>query len=230
MADAIAVMAVVYVVMAVVFAVCTAKSEGAANEQALIAAEDEIRSLEVLLEEEKRVAPHNNNNTDTVQPSSQAALQNAKRAVVALKHMNQVFPFSYYCGSTNRRTDLCEKVRILGSHKAYYRAARRQRAAPGAAADVTNHLVPVKSLPVDGNDDGSADAVTTVALLSPAPAADFIISLTDLDSEIRNLMQLQWYSNTEANKKRLKQKKAEFDTAIKDLDETQRMEWLLFLA
>ena len=227
------VMGVVYVVMAVVFAVCTAKSEGAANEQALIAAEDEIRSLEVLLEEEKRVAPHNNNNTDTVQPSSQAALQNAKRAMVALKHMNHSFPFSYYCMSTNRRMDLCEKVTILGSHKAYYKAARRQRAVPGAAANVTNHLVPVKSLPVDDNDDGSADAVATVAtvaLLSPAPATDFITSLTDLDSEIRNLMQLQWYSNTEANKKRLKQKKAEFDTAIKDLDETQRMEWLLFLA
>jgi hypothetical protein len=229
MADAMVVMGVVYVVMAVVFFVCTAKSEGAANEQALIHAEDEIRALEVLLEEEKRVAPHNNN-TDTVQPSSQAALQNAKRAMVALKHMNNTFPFSYYCGSTNRRTDLCEKVTILGSHKAYYKAARRQRAVPGAAANVSNHLVPVKSLPVDDNDDGSADAVATVALLSPAPAADFITSLTDLDSEIRDLMQLQWYSNTEAAKKRLKQKKAEFDTAIKDLDETQRMEWLLFLA
>ena len=46
-----------------------------ANEQALIDSEDEIGSLEDLLEEEMRVALKN------VQPSSCAALRNAKRAL-----------------------------------------------------------------------------------------------------------------------------------------------------
>ena len=106
------------------------------------------------------------------------------------------------------------------------------------ATNVTIHLAePVKNLPIldknnndDGDDDGSAG--DAVALLSPTPAAsgDYITRLTGICSEIRKLMQLHWYCNTEASKALLKQKQVELATAIENLDETQRLDWLLYLA
>ena len=85
-----------------------------ANEEALIDSEDEIGSLEDLLEEEMRVA------TKNVQPSSCAALRNAKRAVIEMKakcHRS--------AGSRERRMDLAEKVvGCLASHKTYYKVAQ----------------------------------------------------------------------------------------------------------
>ena len=219
----------VYVAMIGMYAMFSVKSEYAANEQALIDAEDEICSLEVMLEEERRA------DRNTVQPSSHAALRNAKRAVGALRDMD---PFSYLLGSTNRRTALLEKVIILGSHKAYYKATQRQQraATPVTATNVPIHLAePVKNLPIlDNNDDDDDDGSVgdAVALLSPTPAAvgDYITRLTGICSEIRKLMQLHWYCNTEASKALLKIKQVELATAFENLDETQRLDWLLHLA
>ena len=212
----------VYAMMGAFYALYAVTSEGAANEQALIHSEDEICSLEALLEEEMmRVEAPNN---PVVQPSSHAALRNAKRAVVALKESS---PYSYYFGSTHRRRDLCEKIGILGSHKAYYLATRRtKRVVPTVdATHVHNDLLKVVC---DATDEGGDDAGDAEAALLTPPAD--LISLIDLESEIQTWLHRQWGCSTEAGRKHLKKKKMELVAALENLDETQRLEWLFQLA
>jgi hypothetical protein len=222
MPSEIVVHAVWAVMVGAFYALYTVMSEGAANEQALIHSEDEICSLEALLEDEMRVEAPNN---PVVQPSSHAALRNAKRAVAALKERS---PYSYYFWSASRRRDLCRKFGILGSHKAYYLAARRTKRVVPTAVDATHVHNDLLKVVCDATYEGVDDAGDAQAALLTPPAD--LNSLIDLESEIQKWLHPQWWCSTEARRKHLKKKKMELVTALENLDETQRLEWLFQLA
>ena len=196
------------------------------NKQALLDSEDEIHSLQGLVEEEMRVAPKN------VQPSSHAALQNAIRAVAELKARPAFM---------NRRR-LAEKVSILGSHKTFYKAAQRKRLV--TAASITSNLL--KEICGDAADDGfptltpaeSQKRMRFVELYSNTQVGKHTTTLSpadltyliDLDVEIQKLIREWWCDRTETDKKNLKKKKVEFALALENLEETQLLDWLLHLA
>ena len=177
-----------------------------------------------------RVAPKN------VQPSSRAALRNAKRAVIEMKakcHRS--------VGSRERRMDLAEKVGCLASHKTYYKVAQRRRmtlaanvnddllSAPSpTAADLTSHIdldLKIQKL-MRWHWYNNSQVGKTTTTLTPL----VLDSLMNLDSEIQQLMRSQWYDKTETGTKKLSKKKIEFAAALENLEETQRRDWLLHLA